>query len=76
MKNLPMTGSRGFMIDGRLFFLNFRTRNEMNIVHRLIWRIFGKKHENTAHGYHVIAYEFRNITLIWLCEIKKEEGGK
>lgn len=63
------------MIDSRLFFLNFRTLNEMNIVYRLIWRLFGKKHENNAEGYHVVAYEFRNITLITTCNPNSQGAG-
>lgn len=53
------------------FFLNFRTQDEMPFWKQLIWRVFGKKHTGqdvSDDGIcEVVAYEYRNVTLIWKC---------
>lgn len=55
------------IIDNKKFF-NFRTKDEMSFLKRIVWQLFGEKLEHTADGYHVIAYRFKNVTLITKCE--------
>ena len=55
------------IIDNKTFF-NFRVKSEMNFFKRVMWQLFGERLEHTADGYHVVAYRFRNVTLITKCE--------
>lgn len=41
-----------------------RLPEEMPAWKRLVWRVFGKRLEGVADGYKVVAYKFKDITLI------------
>lgn len=46
----------------------FKVRDEFPLWKRWTWRIFGKKREGWDSGYHVIGYELRGITYVWVME--------